>query len=132
VPTLRGGSHREEGVRGRRHLLTKQGLVKIKTRALRKGVWFKALSRIERSIVDLTIRCVERVRSDVLMKTVVAILDKLLETLEEDYLNRVERLGREIAEKICEIAWRWGNPHAWTWKYDLRFVKFLGVNATNG
>jgi len=119
-------------VRGRRHLLTKQGLVKIKTRALRKGVWFKALSRIERSIVDLTIRCVERVRSDVLMKTVVAILDKLLETLEEDYLNRVERLGREIAEKICEIAWRWGNPHAWTWKYDLRFVKFLGVNATNG
>jgi hypothetical protein len=65
------------------------------------------------------------------MKTVVAILDKLLETLEEDYLKRVERIGREIAEKICEIAGRWGNPDAWTWKYDLRFIKFLGVNATN-
>jgi len=65
------------------------------------------------------------------MKTIVSILDKLLETLEEEYLKRVERIGREIAEKICEIACRWGNPHAWTWKYDLRFVKFLGINAMN-
>ena len=105
--------------------------MKIKTRALRKGVWFKALSRIERSIVDLTIRCVERVRSDVLMRTVVAILDKLLETLEEEYLKRVERIGREIAEKICEIASRWGNPHAWAWKYDLSFIRYLGANAVN-
>ena len=105
--------------------------MKVKARALRKGVWFKSLSRIERSIVDLTIRCVERVRSDLLMKTVVAILDKLLETLEEDYLKRVERIGREIAQKICEIAGRWGNPHASLWKYDQNFVKFLGVTATD-
>jgi len=112
-------------------LLSRQGLMKIRTRALRKGVWFEALSRIERSIIDLTIRCVDQVHSNVLMKTVVAILDKLLETLEEDYLKRVERVGREIAEKICEIAWLWGNPQAWTWKYDLRFVKFLGTNAMN-
>jgi len=128
VPTLSSGAERK---RGRHQLLTKQGLMKIRTRALRKGVWFKALSRIERSILDLTIRCVERIRSEALMKTVVTILDKLLETLEEEYLKRVERIGREIAEKISEIAWRWGNPHALTWEYDLRFVKFLGVNATN-
>lgn len=112
-------------------MLTIQGLMKVRTRALRRGVWFKALSRIERSIVELTIRCVEKIHSDVLMKAVVTILDRLLETLEEDYLKRVERVGREIVEKICEIARLWGNPHAWTWKYDLRFVKFLGVNATN-
>jgi len=117
--------------RGRNRLLTKHSLLKVKTRALRRGVWFKTLSRIERSIVDLTIRCVEKINSDVLMKAVVTILDKLLETLEEDYLRKVERAGREIAEKICEIAWLWGNPHAWTWKYDLRFVRFLGTNALN-
>jgi len=105
--------------------------MKIRTRALRKGAWFKALSRIERSIVDLTIRCVERVHSKVLIKTVVAILDKLLETLEENYLKRVESLGREIAEKICEIAMLWGNPYACTWKDDSSFVKFLGMNAAN-
>jgi len=112
-------------------LLSRQSLLKVRTRALRKGIWFKTLSRIERSIVDLTIRCVEKIHSNVLMKTVVAILDKLLQTMEEDYLKRVESLGREIAQKICEIASKWGNPQAWTWKYDLKFIKYLGVNATN-
>jgi len=112
-------------------LLSRQSLLKVRTRALRKGIWFKTLSRIERSIVDLTIRCVEKIHSNVLMKTVVAILDKLLQTMEEDYLKRVERLGREIAQKICEIASQWGNPQAWTWKFDLKFIKYLGVNAAN-
>jgi hypothetical protein len=112
-------------------LLSRQGLISIRTRALRRGAWFKVLSRVERSIVDLTIRCVDRIHSDVLMRTVVAILDKLLETLEEEYLKRVECLGQEIAQKMCEIAARWGNPHAWLWKCDLSFIKFLGVNASN-
>lgn len=113
-------------------MLTSQGLLKIKTNALRRKVWFKALSRVERSIIDLTIRCVERVRSNALIKTLLTILDKLLKTLEEDYLKKVETIGREIAERICEIASKWGNPHAWLWKYDLRFVRFLGINTVNG
>ena len=112
-------------------MLSRQGLTKIKARALRRKVWFKALSRVERGIIDLTIRCVERIRSHALMKTVLAIIDKLLRTLEESYLKKVERAGREIARKICEIAWKWGNSHALTWKYDINFVRFLGVNALN-
>jgi len=112
-------------------VLNRQGLVKIKVRALRRKVWFKTLSRVERGIIDLTIRCVERIRSYALMKTILAIVDRLLRTLEEGYLKKVERIGREIAQKICEIAWKWGNPHALIWKYDINFVKFLGVNALN-
>jgi len=105
--------------------------MKIKTKALRRKVWFKALSRVERSIIDLTIRCVERVNSSTLMKTILTILDKILKTLEEEYLQKVETIGREMAQKICEIASKWGNPYAWTWKYDLKFVRFLGVNTIN-
>lgn len=112
-------------------MLSRQGLTKIKTRALRRKVWFKALSRVERGIIDLTIRCVERIRSHALMKTVLAIVDKLLRTLEENYLKKVERIGREIAHKICEIALKWGNLHALVWKHDINFVRFLGVNAFN-
>ena len=105
--------------------------MKVKIRALRRKVWFKVLSKVERGVIDLTIRCVERIRSHTLMRTVLAIVDKLLRTLEESYLKKVERVGREIAQRICEIAWKWGNPHALFWKYDRNFVRFLGVNALN-
>ncbi|MFB0567287.1 MAG: hypothetical protein ACETVM_01715 [Candidatus Bathyarchaeia archaeon] len=112
-------------------MLSRQGLKKIKARALRRKIWFKALSRVERGIIDLTIRCVERIRSHTLIKTVLSIVDKLLRTLEESYLKKVERIGREIAQKICEIAGKWGNLHALIWKYDINFVRFLGVNTLN-
>jgi len=105
--------------------------MKIKVRALRRKVWFRALSRVERGIVDLTIRCVEKIQSYTLMKTVLGIVDKLLRTLEENYLRKVEKIGREIVQKICEIAWKWGNRLALVWKYDIRFVRFLGANAIN-
>ena len=106
--------------------------MKIKVRALRHKAWFKVLSRVERGIIDLTIRCVERIRSHALMRTVLAIVDKLLRTLEKSYLKKVERVGREIVQRICEIASKWGNPLAWTWKYDVNFIGFLGVNSLNG
>lgn len=112
-------------------MLSKKGLMRIRARALRRKVWFKALSGMERGIIDLTIRCVERIRSRTLMKTVLAIVDKLLGTLEESYLKKVEKVGREIAEKFCEIACKWGNLHASFWKYEKSYVRFLGVNALN-
>jgi hypothetical protein len=66
------------------------------------------------------------------MRSVVAILNKLLRTLEESYLRRLERAGREIAQRVCEIAWKWGNSLALAWKYDMSFVRFLGLNVLNG
>jgi hypothetical protein len=84
---------------------------------------------MERSIIDLTIRCVERVRSHVLVDTVLNIIDKLLKTLEFNHSNRVEKAGRELAQKIAEIAMRWGNIEAGTWKSDSHFIRFLGMNA---
>jgi hypothetical protein len=35
---------------------SREGLAKLKTIAVRRGLWFKALSTVERAIVDLTIR----------------------------------------------------------------------------
>jgi len=126
APTIRKGSQRR---RGRSHVLTKQGLIKVKTRALRKGVWFKALSRIERSIVDLTIRCVEIIRSHKLAETVSGIINKILEALGSNFLKTVERIGTEIVEGICQIAEEWGNEDSSAWKYEVGFVRFLGMNA---
>ena len=105
--------------------------MRIKTRSLRQRVWFNTLSKVERAIVDLTIRCVERVRSNVLARTISTIVRKLLTCLDEGFMMRAERVGYEIAEKICTLGERWGNETCSKWKRDKCFISFLGVNALN-
>jgi hypothetical protein len=112
-------------------LLTTQGLMKVKTRALRQRVWFKAATRVERGIVDLTIRCVETVRSPVLASAVLNIVSKILKVLQEGFMERAENVGREVVEKLCVIAERWGNESVTDWKQGDEFVRFLGVIALN-
>ena len=103
--------------------------MRARARALRQRIWFKALSRVERGILDLTIRCVERVRSRVLDRIVSDIVAKILKTLKPSFLETAMRLGREIADEVCGIALKWGNMSASMWKHDLGFIRFLGINA---
>jgi len=112
-------------------LTTKQDLLKIRSRALRTRIWFKAISKVERAIVDLTIKCVEKIRSNILARIISTIVSKLLGSLGEDFMKRAERIGCKIAESLCTLGERWGNKACSTWKCDKCFVKFLGVNALN-
>ncbi len=105
--------------------------MRIKANALRRRVWYKTLTRVERAILDLTIRCVEKVRSPTLARTISTILSKIWRTLEEGFMTKAETVGRKIAEKLSVFAQRWGNKTFSTWKCDSGFVKFLGVNALN-
>lgn len=105
--------------------------MQIKTRSLRQRVWFNTLSKVERAIVDLTIKCVERVRSNILARTVSTIVKKLLKCLDEGFMTRAEKVGYAIAEKICTLGESWGNETCSTWKYEKSFSRFLGVNALN-
>lgn len=112
-------------------LTTKQDLVKIRSRALRTKVWFKALSRVERAIVDLTIKCVEKIRSSVLAGTISAIVDKVLQFLEEGFMVRAERAGQTLMKNICALGEKWGSKACSAWNCDKCYIKFLGVNALN-
>ena len=105
--------------------------MKIKAKALRRRVWFRALSRVERCIVDLTIRCVEKVRSPFLARTILNIINKILKTLESGFLQKVNKVGSAIAEKVSRIALGWGNVSASSWKHDSDFIRFLGVSLVN-
>jgi len=111
--------------------MTINGLMKIKARALRHRVWFRTLSRAERAIIDLTIKCVEKIRSCILTRVISKIFDKILKTLKNGFLEIADKVGRETVERLCGIAGRWGNRTASGWKNDLDFIRFLGVNATN-
>lgn len=112
-------------------MIVRSDLLKVKSRALRLNVWFKVLSRTERAIIDLTMKCVERVRSHILEAAISDIVDKIIKALESRFLIKADEAGRKIAEKLCTIAYEWGNKEAFTWKFDSGFIRSLGVNAVN-
>jgi hypothetical protein len=105
--------------------------MKIRRKAMRLGVWFRALPRIDRVLVDLTIKVAQNVRSSNLAKNLFKVLSRLEESLESNVSKSFSLIGRPIAEKLGEIAQSLGNDSAKKWASDSAFALFLGVIYTN-
>jgi hypothetical protein len=102
-----------------------KALAQFKKAALRRRVWFKLLSRVERGIVDLTIECVDNIKSRKLAEVVTAIIDKLQSTAESVVDRLVRTVGLPLARKASSIAVSWGNRSAVGWTDDLKFARYL-------
>ena len=109
--------------------LTVGKLVEAKKLALRRRVWFTALSRVERGIIDLTVKCVDTIKSGKLAKVVTAIISKLECAIESVADKLVRTVGLHLARKISSIAVEWGNHSAYMWSEDRSFARFLVLNA---
>ena len=103
-------------------------LTEAKKTALRRGVWFKTLNRVERGIIDLTVRYVDNIKSSKLAKLVTAIIEKLQTTIESTADKLARTVGLPLARKISNIAVSWGNLSAFAWAEDLAFAKYLASN----
>ena len=103
-------------------------LNETKKHALRRGVWFKALTRIERGIMDLTVKYVDNVKSAKLAKVLTAIIEKLKASTESILDKLVRTIGLALTQKISKIAVNWGNRLASMWADDPVFARFLAVN----
>lgn len=112
-------------------LLTKKQLVKLRLKAKRAGVWFRALPRIDRVLVDLTIRVASSIRSVTLAKNLLAVTRKLEGLLESRLLRAFRGVALELAQKLSLIAQKWGNTTAKRWASDVSFVNFLSVMHIN-
>ena len=55
---------------GTNGFLSRKQLVQMKIKAIRAGVWFKALPRIDRVLIDLTIKVADNIRSISLAKSI--------------------------------------------------------------
>jgi hypothetical protein len=106
-------------------------LARAKRFALRRRVWFRALSRVERGIIDLTLGYVICIRSTRLAKVVAAIIEKLQMSLEGFAEHLVRTVGLNLARKISELAIGWGNRLAARWASDRSFARFLAFNFEN-
>jgi hypothetical protein len=111
--------------------LSKAQLVRLRLRAVRAGVWFKALPRIDRVLVDLTIRVAGNVRSVTLARSLLAVTRKLEGLLESRFLRGLRRLGVCLAKKLSAVAQKWGNPSAKNWASNVSFANFLAVMHIN-
>jgi hypothetical protein len=112
--------------------LKKEKLIRLKLKAMRGGVWFRALSRIDRVLVDLTIKIVHGVRSLTLAKIVASIAERLENALENRFSNAIRGVGFSLARKLSLLAQKWGNVSARSWVSDLSFARFLAIMHLNG
>lgn len=112
-------------------LLEKNELAKLKFKAIRSGVWFRALRRIDRALIDLTIKVTSNVRSVTLAKNILSIIGKLEGLLEDSLLRALREIGFPLAHKLSLLAQKWGNILAKNWTSDVYFAKFLTVMHIN-
>ncbi|UCD25990.1 MAG: hypothetical protein JSV75_03505 [Candidatus Bathyarchaeota archaeon] len=109
----------------------KKELAKIKLKAIRRGMWFKVLTRAERAQMELTIKIVKRIRSHFLARIVTSIVEKLLEAMESKVSRLMREVGHPLARNLSETAQKWGNKSAKHWSQDSDFVQFLTIMYLN-
>lgn len=112
-------------------MFTKEFLAGIRRKALRRKVWYSALDRVERGMLSLTSRIVDRVESKVLGVEIVKILAKLRDAMKSDFVRLVESYGVRMAKKLSVQASEWGNMFADVWSYDLGFARYLALLNVN-
>jgi hypothetical protein len=113
------------------NFLNREQLIKLRLKAIRAGVWFRALPRIDRVLVDLTIKVASTVRSVTLAKNILAVVGKLEGLLESRLSIALRKVGLPLAQKLSALAQSWGNTSAKSWSSDLSFVNYLAVIHIN-
>lgn len=111
--------------------LTQFGLFNLRLRALRRGVWFKVLSKVERGLIDLVLRTVRRVRSSVLARSLIIVVKKLLSTMESKITRQTRTIGFSLAQRLSRIAESWGNKSSIMWTRDYDYAEFLAICHIN-
>jgi hypothetical protein len=111
--------------------LEKAQLMKLKLKAMRAGVWFKALPRIDRVLVDLTIRVAGAVRSFTLAQNILTVVRKLESVMESRFARAVKEVGFPMARRLSLVAQKWGNAAARSWESDKGFAKYLAAMSFN-
>jgi hypothetical protein len=106
-------------------------LITFRLKAVRSGIWFKALHRIDRALIDLTIKVTDNIKSKTLANSINTIINKLNLLSKNIHIRTTEKLGFILAKKLSTICQQWGNSSALKWVVDCSFVKYLAVMHLN-
>ena len=112
-------------------MFTSRFLSNVRGKAIRRGVWFKALDNLERGIITLASRVVDRVESAVLGVEIVKILRKLSDAMKSGFSRLMEEYGVFQARKLAAQAAEWGNRKAEEWASDIGLIRYLTLIDMN-
>lgn len=112
-------------------MFTWKFLEDVKRKALRRGLWYGVLDRVERGILFLASRVVDVVRSRTLGVLIVKMLKKLKDAAKSGFVRHMESYGLERARKIAEQAVMLGHKEAVSWASDFGFVRYLTFMSFN-
>lgn len=89
------------------------------------------LKRIDRALIDLTIRVARTIRNAILVRSVLAVVSKVEGAIATRIPSYSEKYGFLLAHKLAAIAVKFGNDLARIWASDFRFAHFLAVMHFN-
>ena len=112
-------------------VLKSESLRRLKVRAMRRGIWFKLLNRLDRALYSLTMKVTNVVRSGKLARLLFPIVDELMKCLENRFSLVLKQIGYPLAQKLSLIAQGWGNLLADKWVVDSSFARFLAIMYVN-
>jgi len=108
-------------------MFTREFLVVWRRKALRRRVWYSSLDRVERGILSLAARVVDRVESEVLGVVLVKILGKLRDAMKGEFVRHMESYGFAAAGRVAGLVVSFGDLRGREWARDLGFVRYLTV-----
>ena len=112
-------------------MFTAEYLCEMRKKALRKGVWYRTLNRVERGIISLTARIVYRVDSKLLSGVLMKILSKLMKAMKSEFIRRVDDFGLGRARELSKQAAKWGCSAVIIWVSELNFARYLAMMSLN-
>jgi len=84
-------------------------LLKMKTKAIRSGTWFKAVQRIDRVLIDLTIKVKHNIRSTIFAKSILTITRKIESIMESKFYCAIHVVDLPLAKNTALTAQKLGN-----------------------
>ena len=110
----------------------------LKRKSIRSNnSWYRVLGLDKRRLIDAVIQTVDKVQSSLLLKILTPLAGKLLQAiggvrgLMGPLYFGMKSFGQPLAQKISQIAEKWGNKSAAKWANDVGFIRFLTVIDLN-
>jgi hypothetical protein len=88
-------------------------LCRLKSRALRNGVWFRVIRRIDRALLNACINVAQSITNPSLVASILAVTRKIEESLETRAARYIREVGFSLASKLGALAQSLGNKDAW-------------------